>query len=198
MMKSLQEEENGNHPLCNFSNVMRFSPDGRITYYEGKKSTVGKLEQVDSFTYTYNGKKVSVDGKRYGQPFQAAYTREAGEFGIRYEGNFRAGELSAGLIDCQYAVNMDGVPFHVMYGSTMPPFVAYGNGEGYEATFRYGENSTLPESMDFSFDYGGDSWNYDGCEIRAVKTDEHGNWTERMVYVDGQPVFKEVQTIVYY
>ena len=104
MMKSLQEEENGNHPLCNFSNVMRFSPDGRITYYEGKKSTVGKLEQVDSFTYTYNGKKVSVDGKRYGQPFQAAYTREAGEFGIRYEGNFRAGELSAGLIDCQYAV----------------------------------------------------------------------------------------------
>ena len=198
MMKSLQEEENGNHPLCNFSNVMRFSPDGRITYYEGKKSTVGKLEQVDSFTYTYNGKKVSVDGKRYGQPFQAAYTREAGEFGIRYEGNFRAGELSAGLIDCQYAVNMDGVPFHVMYGSTMPPFVAYGNGEGYEATFRYGENSTLPESMDFSFDYGGDSWNYDGCEIRAVKTDEHGNWTERMVYVDGQPIFKEVQTIVYY
>ena len=44
--------------------------------------------------------------------------------------------------------------------------------------------------MDFSFDYGGDSWNYDGCEIRAVKTDEHGNWTERMVYVDGQPIFK--------
>jgi len=27
MMKSLQEEENGNHPLCNFSNVMRFSPN---------------------------------------------------------------------------------------------------------------------------------------------------------------------------
>ena len=35
-------------------------------------------------------------------------------------------------------------------------------------------------------------------EIRAVKTDEHGNWTERMVYVDGQPIFKEIQTIVYY
>ena len=198
MMKSLQEEENGNHPLCNFCNIMRFSPDGKITYYEGQKSTVGKLEQVDSFTYTYDGKKVAVNGKRYGQPFQATYIREDGEFGIRYEGNFRAGEFSAGLIDCQYAVNMDGVPFHVVYGSTTPPFVAYGNGESYEATFRYGENSTLPESMDFSLDYGGDSWNYDGCEIRAVKTDEHGNWTERMVYVDGQPIFKEIQTIVYY
>ena len=56
MMKSLQEEENGNHPLCNFCNIMRFSPDGKITYYEGQKSTVGKLEQVDSFTYTYAGK----------------------------------------------------------------------------------------------------------------------------------------------
>ena len=198
MMKSLQEEENGNHPLCNFCNIMRFSPDGKITYYEGQKSTVGKLEQVDSFTYTYDGKKVAVNGKRYGQPFQATYIREDGEFGIRYEGNFRAGEFSAGLIDCQYAVNMDGVPFHVVYGSTTPPFVAYGNGESYEATFRYGENSTLPESMDFSLDYGGDSWNYDGCEIRAVKTDEHGNWTESMVYVDGQPIFKEIQTIVYY
>ena len=83
MMKSLQEEENGNHPLCNFCNIMRFSPDGKITYYEGQKSTVGKLEQVDSFTYTYDGKKVAVNGKRYGQPFQATYTREDGEFGIR-------------------------------------------------------------------------------------------------------------------
>ena len=198
MMKSLQEEEDGNHPLCNFCNVMRFSPDGKITYYEGQKSTVGKLEQVDAFTYSYDGKKVSVDGKRHGQPFQATYTREGGEFGIRYEGNFRAGEFSVGLIDCQYAVNMDGVPFHVTYGSTMPPFVDYGNGETYGATFRYGENPVLPVSMDFSFDYGGDSWNYDGCEIRAVKTDEHGNWTERMVYADGQPIFKEMQTIVYY
>lgn len=81
-MKSLQEEEDGNHPLCNFCNIMRFSPDGKITYYEGQKSTVGKLEQVDSFTYTYDGKKVAVNGKRYGQPFQATYTREDGEFGI--------------------------------------------------------------------------------------------------------------------
>ena len=43
MMKSLQEEEDGNHPLCNFCNIMRFSPDGKITYYEGQKSTVGKI-----------------------------------------------------------------------------------------------------------------------------------------------------------
>ena len=198
MIKSLEEETNGNHPFCHFCNIICFSPDGKITYYEGKKSTTGKLKQVDSFTYTYDGKNVSVNGTRYGQSFQATYTREIGEFGIHYEGRYNAGKNNVGLINNQYEVNMKGVPLHVTYSSTMPPFVDYGYGNFYNFTYYYEGNSTLPKSMDFSFDYGGEDWVYDGCEFRAVKTDNYGNWTERMVYINGQPIYKEVQTIVYY
>ena len=35
-------------------------------------------------------------------------------------------------------------------------------------------------------------------EIKEVKTDSCGNWTERVVFVNGVLFFKEKQTITYY
>ena len=93
---------------------------------------------------------------------------------------------------------MNGVPFNITHSRNAPPFVDFSQGERYDITYRYRQDGSLPSAMSFRFGYGGKSWEYKDAEIKEVKTDSCGNWTERVVFVNGVLFFKEKQTITYY
>ena len=195
VLKSLDQEAGGNHPLRDLFKAFYFSSDGFLKAYE---EVDADLKPMGHYVFTSGGDSVWVEGKRYGQAFYAAYTRETGFFGISYRGRYDAGQYGKGIIKWDYALNMNGVPFDIRYEGNTPPFVGFADCNGYHVTYRYGENPYLPVAMNLSLDYGGESWIYNDAEIRDVKTDLQGNWTERKVYVDGNLFFEEKQKIFYY
>ena len=174
---------------------LSFSPDGNLAVYENYD---GNMKLIEKYIFASDGSDVLAEGERNGQPFRAAYTRKEGNFGITYRGSYEDGESGHGLIECDYALNMNGVPFNITHSRNAPPFVDFGDGERYDITYRYRQDGSLPSAMSFRFGYGGKSWEYKDAEIKEVKTDSCGNWTERVVFVNGVLFFKEKQTITYY
>ena len=194
-LKTMDKDTNGSHPLRNMFKSLYFSLDGNLAVYENYD---GNMKLIEKYIFASDGSDVLAEGERNGQPFRAAYTRKEGKFGITYRGSYEDGESGHGLIECDYALNMNGVPFNITHSRNAPPFVDFGDGERYDITYRYRQGGPLPSAMSFRFGYGGKSWEYKDAEIKEVKTDSYGNWTERVVFVNGVFFFKEKQTITYY
>lgn len=194
-LKTMDKDTNGSHPLRNMFKSLSFSPDDNLAVYENYD---GNMKLIEKYIFASDGSDVLAEGERNGQPFRAAYTRKEGNFGITYRGSYEDGESGHGLIECDYALNMNGVPFNITHSRNAPPFVDFGDGERYDITYRYRQDGSLPSAMSFRFGYGGKSWEYKDAEIKEVKTDSCGNWTERVVFVNGVLFFKEKQTITYY
>lgn len=182
-------------PVSDFSYEVSFSSQGDLTNVV-RKDGVGNTEM--EYRFTYSGNDIRVRGKQYDCDFAAEYKRKLSNYGIVYYGKWERGNDSgAGYVRQSYNFNMNGSMPEQSFSMFCPPFLVNGDGENDRMTYTYGSNSTSPTRVSMEFDYGGDSWAYD-AEIRDVKTDAQGNWTERKAYVGGKLMFMEKRAITYY
>ena len=158
-LKTMDKDTNGSHPLRNMFKSLSFSPDGNLAVYENYD---GNMKLIEKYIFASDGSDVLAEGERNGQPFRAAYTRKEGNFGITYRGSYEDGESGHGFIECDYALNMNGVPFNITHSRNAPPFVDFGDGERYDITYRYRQDGSLPSAMSFRFGYGGKSLGIQG------------------------------------
>lgn len=193
--------------------IVIFDEEGRpisVQEYDVKESN--KL--LSDFNINYSGDNAIVNGTvNEDLPFKAHYSRkidrseiERDKSYIQYEGEYeiihpdyaREGkEYAKGEIYRLYVFDSDGNMPEVWFESSVPPFISYGCDSYIEhATFKEGIN--VAATLSCEFPYGGDSYFIGDCDIQVTSTDELGNWTERVAYQKGQPVFMEVRRLSYY
>lgn len=182
-------------PISNFSHTYSFSRRGDLTSVVMRNS---EGEKWAEYTFTCQGDKVKMNGTCYSNSVSAEYVRDISNFEISYsDGSWQRSDGSAGGASTFYGFNMNGSMIRQGFDAEcLPPFVEYSDGGGAH-TYRYDKDPMCPTHIDIEFDYGGDGWYY-SADIRDVKTDGQGNWTERSAYVDGKLMFMERRIITYY
>ncbi len=181
-------------PICNFAYECMFSPSGDLNSVVRRD---GNGKKIAGYQFVQSGDIINVKGTRYDQDFTADYKRKISNYSISYSGDWELKEIGAGSIDGMYNFDMNRhMPAQSFY-EYFPPFMINGEGEGDGMTYTYGDNPTSPTHINMDLQYGGDGWYYD-AEIKGVKADAQGNWTERRAYVDNELFFIERRFITYY
>lgn len=180
-------------PFSNFAHRYNFSEEGDLTdvsLYDGN------INKVAEYAFARQGNKVKVSDTIHS--FHAEYVRDISNFEISYNGDWTRDDGSAGSIGNTYAFDMKGRMAGQSFDCYAPPFVTHGEGDGDYQQYRYGADSTLPDNINFEFSYGGDGW-FLQADIKDVKFDAQGNWTERKAFdEDGNLMFMERRKISYY
>ena len=184
--------------LLNFVDQIEFSREGNITAYLVMDSDTERT--IAQYVYQRDGNKVKVTGKRDNYPFEAHYTQTNSNFSIDYSDGEAELKLDEGengaLVDYGYSLEWNGYPRTTMSEEMYAPFMieAYG---ALSMTSEYDKSTNLPVKGEVNVDYGGDGWVF-SVEYRDLQTDSQGNWTKRVAYQEGTPVFVELRNIEYY
>lgn len=187
--------DNKDAPFSNFAHIYNFSEEGDLTdvsLYDGN------INKVAEYTFTRQGNKVKASGTIHSLHANAEYVRDISNFEISYKGEWTRDDGSASLIGNTYAFDMKGRMADQSFDCCAPPFITHGEGDEDYQRYRYGADSTLPDNIYFDFSYGGDGW-FLQADIKDMKIDAHGNWTERKAFdEDGNLLFMEKRKISYY
>ncbi len=187
--------EDDDAPLSDISYEYTFSPAGDLRSIV-KRDVSG--EKIGGYQFTQSGDRFHVKGIRPELDFTADYTRKISNYCISYSGEWELKGVTAGdYSGCLYNFDMNGRMPAQSFFEYAPPFMTNGDGEYDNMTYTYGDNPTSPTHINMDLQYGGDGWVFD-AEIKGVKTDAQGNWTERKAYVDGELFFTERRFITYY
>lgn len=180
-------------PFSNFAHRYNFSEEGDLTDVSLYDGNINKMAE---YAFARQGNKVKVSDTIHS--FHAEYVRDISNFEISYNGDWTRDDGSAGSIGNTYAFDMKGRMTSQSFDCYAPPFVTHGEGDGDYQQYRYGADSTLPDNIIFEFNYGGDGW-FLQADIKDVKFDAQGNWTERKAFdEDGNLMFMERRKISYY
>lgn len=182
-------------PFSNFAHIYNFSEEGDLT---GVSLYDGNINKVAEYTFARQGNKVKASGTMHSLHANAEYVRDISNFEISYKGEWTRDDGSAGMIGNTYAFDMKGRMANQSFDCCAPPFVTHGEGDGDYQRYQYGADSMLPDKIYFDFSYGGDGW-FLQADIKDVKIDAQGNWTERKAFdEDGNLMFMEQRKISYY
>lgn len=180
-------------PFSNFAHIYNFSEEGDLT---GVSLYDGNINKMAEYTFARQGDNVIVSDTIHS--FHAEYVRDISNFEISYNGDWSRDDGSAGSIGNTYAFDMKGRMAEQSFDRCAPPFLSYGDGDGDYQRYRYGTDSTLPDNIYFDVSYGGDGW-FLQADIKDMKIDTQGNWTERKAFDEGgNLLFMEKRKISYY
>ena len=185
--------DNKDAPFSNFAHIYNFSEEGDLT---GVSLYDGNINKMAEYTFARQGDNVIVSDTIHS--FHAEYVRDISNFEISYNGDWSRDDGSAGSIGNTYAFDMKGRMAEQSFDRCAPPFLSYGDGDGDYQRYRYGADSTLPDNIYFDVSYGGDGW-FLQADIKDMKIDTQGNWTERKAFDEGgNLLFMEKRKISYY
>lgn len=185
--------DNKDAPFSNFAHIYNFSEEGDLT---GVSLYDGNSNKTAEYTFARQGNNVKASATTH--TFHARYVRDISNFEISYSGDWSRDDGSAGSIGNTYAFDMKGRMADQSFDRCAPPFITHGDGDGDYQRYRYGTDSTLPDNIYFDVSYGGDGW-FLQADIKDMKIDTQGNWTERKAFDEGgNLLFIEKRNISYY
>lgn len=190
-------------------NAIIFSPEGFVTEYVAMSPESKKV--IKHLIYTADGKKVSVSSADDPGSFSATYIRDAGDFGIGYDGEgkrqFKYLNEETGKWISEYSrlIIQKKIPFQsgeklteLYRSSDEAPFVTEAlSAQSVRIINTYKPSFDHPSAVSLGYDFGAEGMTID-ADVNIMETDDQGNWTKRVLLSNGKAFCSEEREIIYY